>query len=1177
MVANDQMMQLDVAKIPLTGIHLIEASAGTGKTYNITRIYLRLLLEKQLTVQQILVMTFTKDATEEIKNRIDTVLRTSLLNWQSLVETDEFYQALAGHVNANVAQVLLKKALLFLDEAAIYTIHSFCQTVLSQHAFSTGVSFNANLDGDQHELTLQATQDWYRKLAAEKKESYALLTEFYPLPSSFVASFGQALNSNQEVLLYDEQAFVDEFTSELNSALTTLMANKAYLFEQLVDNKKPDEQASRTQEFDQLIDWLNTCIGDYTQCQLTMPAKFFDGKRFSRSEAKEKLKAIFQSLNWIKKRKESLFKDIQKCRALAIAKAGFSEIYLLVEKEKNKSNVLSFDDLISRLAHVLTNDNSKTLAATISAQYPFALVDEFQDTDANQYNILEALYGDSCSHHGLMMIGDPKQAIYGFRGGDIFTYLKARNDADYCWNMDTNWRSSLSMINGYNRLFFGAPSSSKSGEVFGYNIQYHPVKPSPKAKDECENTKSALHFVYFDHQGNRAKPQTFRQNMANWCATEIARLLSQKSIQAKDIALLVRDGIEANEIKEALHTLGLSAVYLSDRTNLWLSKQAQQLMVVLTGILHVENDRLFCAAIANPLLGYTPAQYEALLNNDQQWQDLKLQFEALKKSWLEQGFIAMALNLMHNLLSVNNDEKERTLTNLLHLFEVIQHASQQHREPEELLHWCHQQIATNSNAQETELRLESEDELIRIVTQHGSKGLEYPVVFVPFATRHKNPLMFGNKKRELLKYHNHEGEQVISLLGDSDAYKAMADEAYAETVRLLYVAVTRAEQQCYLLATAFDNYHLSPLGQTLKWQNKQDIRKSFEDLATELPQYISVVDAEEQAIGVTIEQPVKHEQVLVSQFQATIERDWWLSSFTALSRNVRHAGVSSPEHHDDESNKTTPLHMDDEEMQLCFDMEKGANTGNLLHHILEIADFSEPNWSETCYWPLKKYGQLPEPYSENDLYAWLDNILHTPFNKEDSLSLALLNTGNTLKEVEFYFPLQQTKTKALTQFINQHRKTLRSYLGYNGISDNLYLPAFNTLKGMMHGFIDLVFEYEGKYYICDFKSTHLGSHVSRYHQELLLDDMQAHQYDLQYAIYALALHRFLKLRVEGYDFDTHFGGVYYLYLRGMTGRLQDGNNGIFYCPASALDLKKLDSIFSDDGLPSTELAGVADE
>ncbi|MDO6428475.1 exodeoxyribonuclease V subunit beta [Thalassotalea sp. 1_MG-2023] len=1165
-MSSIEFLPLMVANMPLKGRHLIEASAGTGKTFNITRIYLRLLLERKLTVQQILVMTFTKDATEEIRGRIDQFLRTTLNDWDALILTDDFFTEIANITPSNEVKALLKRALLFLDEAAIYTIHGFCKTVLSQHAFATGTAFNANLEAQQHDIITLAIEDWYRTLSIQEPDTFALVSEFWLTPQTFSQQFSRLIGYREPIEVKEPNDEIAQFCQLAMQAHNDLIKAQPFLFEQLIDGKPVKEQESRKVEFTQLLDWLKACSDNYEHSQETMPTSFFNGRRFGRSKVKEQLVEIFSTVNLIKKRKDSLLSDIRKLYALKAITSGLATINENVVEQKKQQKILSFDDLIQSLADTLSESSAQPLIRTLTEQYPFALVDEFQDTDQDQYRILNALYQDQ-ENTGLVMIGDPKQAIYGFRGGDIFTYMAARKAATYRWRMNTNWRSSKEMITGYNRLFYGNALSGEAKPVFGFGIDYNLVEASPNPRSNLLNCEKALSFIHFPAENDKPVTQPFRQLMATWCANKIISLLKeQPKLRAQDVALLVRDGAEAQEIKQALKQAGLSSVYLSDRTNLWHSEETQHLIPLLKGILTPESDRYFCSAMANPLLSIAPSEYYNIRNDDLQWQQYKQLFIDLKTIWVSQGFVTMALKLMHTLIAIQGQESERSLTNLLHLFELLQAKSQQLRQPDELLHWLEQQYQQELPDQETELRLESEENLIKIVTQHGAKGLEYPVVFIPFSTRAKNPLRFGTKNIQAIAYHDDNERARVTLSADEQALTAMANEAYAESIRLLYVAVTRAEQHCFVLTTPFDKYHLSPLGKTLMLSANDDLLSAISQLADDQPNEITITVVDDISVEYYQQKQPDVANAEVAKFQGNIERDWWLTSFTALNRNLRDVGVSQPERNDDPLNSQSELSNQilnvDHQGQLRFALTKGAAAGNLLHDILEHASFDDPHWAVDCQWPLSKYGALPDGFEQTHLYEWLDDIVDTTLIEPqvvENLSLSSLDNARCLKEVEFYFPLEKVSTKALTSFLLNHRKQQCQMHLMPEVQRQLYLPAFKTLKGMMHGFIDLVFEHQGKYYVCDYKSTHLGHNFSDYLPSALLGDIQRHHYDLQYLIYAVALHRYLKQQLPNYHPDQHFGGILYLYLRGI--HPDQANSGVFYTPISSLLLTQLDSLF----------------
>ncbi len=1198
------MKNLNANTIALQGKHLIEASAGTGKTHNITRIFLRLLLERELPIEQILVMTFTKDATEEIRGRIDDFIRESLHSWDELIVSDNYFQTLSANladkgIGAREVKARLSQALLYIDEAAIFTIHGFCKRVLNQYAFASGISFNALMETDTQDITLEACQDWYRVLALDSEnnnQAFKLVTEFWPEPASFINQFSKALTTQNQLHVENPENITIEFKGLVEQAIASLNDNQAMLTTALIDVKKGADRELRQQELAQLIHWLTALSADVEGQHGKMPDAFIDGRRYGRSKVKAELVEIFSAVNSVKKQYPDLGKHLNRAKALLVVRAGVYHIRAEITRKKLQANVMGFDDLISTLHHCLSHEPAQVLANSIFSQFPVALIDEFQDTDPQQFSILKAIYYHQ-ENAALYMIGDPKQAIYGFRGGDIFAYLSARNDCDYQWLMDTNWRSSAEMINGYNRLFYGNKLSDDPVDVFGYQIPYLPVKASPKAQEKVflDNQFNALQFVHFNgEEDGKAVKQSYRSTMASWCANEIVRLLAnpELNIASGDIALLVRDGTEAADIKQALNQCGLASVFMSNRANLLQSSETKHLLQVLQGILFLENDRLYTAALASPLMGFNREKLLQLQHDEQQWQQLKISFEKLRNEWQFKGFISMALQLMHQHFHIDVSDiddqggsADRILTNLLHLFELLQGASQRHRQPQELLFWFEQQSQIDNPEVEAELRLESDENLIRIITQHGSKGMEYPVVFVPYATRHKDPLTFGTRKISFIEYHDQQGAVQHSLDGSDAAKASMAAEAYAEAIRLLYVAVTRAEKRCYILSTAFDHFDKSPLGKTLKWTAETDIATSLGQLALDHPNEIALEVLEDYASPEPLaQQMLANEQTAtlgaqaeVARFNGKIERDWWLSSFSALSKNLRHNGVSAPDRDNQELVINNELdHSANlivaKPTALRFSLTKGAQTGNLLHDILEQTDFSAPDWQKSCHWPLVKYGLANLSEQENGpelLIEWLEEILHTPLEVADSssnFSLATLELTDTLRETEFYYPMNSASSSRLTQLLTAHRNSDKNALGKSNASHThrVHLPSYQQLKGMMHGFIDLIFKADGKYYVCDYKSSHLGDDYSDYNDVAMRENIEKNHYDLQYLIYALALHRHLKYALADYDPAEHFGGIYYLYLRGMSNQQQHLGCGVYSREITLAELEQLDAIFAGE-------------
>ncbi len=1146
--------------LPLHGVHLIEASAGTGKTYNITRIYLRMLLHRQLPLDNILVMTFTRAATEELRARIADELRNALLNWDSLIHDDDFYRALAGDMpdSDTGAQALLKNALLLLDEAPVLTIHGFCKRVLTQQAFDSQIPFNIEMEADTGELSLETVRDWYRRLARKQPDDYRRLSGKWLTPEDFHREFRSIIGKPVTLEKTDPEALRKAIRQQKRQCQEHLLAHRETLFALLVDKHKQKDK--RSEEWRTLAGWLDS---DGCESMPKEASAFFHGGRFGKN--KETLKAVFAPLNTLKEASKTWAAEIQRAECGYIAATGVDWIRRRFAASKQHRQLMDFDDLISRLADGLRDAPDGSLARQLRKQYPVALVDEFQDTDPQQYGILRALYAnpDSGDDTALYMIGDPKQAIYAFRGGDVFAYLQARDNADRQWVMDTNWRSSSAMVAAGNRLFHGTGPAGDEDDtgIFGQGIRYHPVRPSPRADDtpfRDPARAAALQLVYFpgDEEPtgkDRELKQTFRRVIAAWCAAEIDRLLQgdtligERPVQPRDIAILVRDGGEANDIQTALRDAGLASVYLSTRDRVFASEEADDLLLALEGILHGDNPRLFTAALSSRCFGGDADLLFRLREDDETWEYWRDILLDLRDTWQRKGFIAMAMEMLHNHYRPDPARHERSLTNSVHLFELLQHASQQLHGPEQLLAWLREQVRADNPLQDAELRLESEADLIRVITQHGAKGLEYPLVFVPFPTRYRDPVKSGGSNRFVVEYHDpHSREPLCRLAPDAEALALSRAEGHAESIRLLYVAVTRARYRCYLCAAPFTRHADSPLGLSLKLTDgNRELADALRELADAGRPDVGVIEIEDSEFPLSGHRASGDEsRPDAATFSGHIDQDWWLASFSALSHDLRHGGLSLPDRDQDDA----PTHGAPPAAEaLRFAMPRGVDTGNLLHNILEHLDFGAPDWARDLRGPLFRFGALPAGHDHTDLADWLRECLDAPLMH--GATLAKLAPRDCLRETGFYFPMESASRARLAALLTAHR------------GQPVQLPGGERLKGMMQGFIDLIYHWRGRYYVADYKSSHLGDQWDDYRRDALLANVHDSYYDLQYLLYSLALHRYLRNRLPDYDPARHFGGVCYLYLRGMRAG-EDG--GVLNVAIDAGMLNALDALFAGD-------------
>ncbi|WVE32313.1 exodeoxyribonuclease V subunit beta [Vibrio natriegens] len=1184
---------------PLHGARLIEASAGTGKTFTIAGLYLRLLLghgsaetkhRVPLTVDQILVVTFTEAATAELRDRIRARIHDARIALARGQSSDPVIQPLLSEFDDHkqAAEILLQ-AERQMDEAAVYTIHGFCQRMLTQNAFESGSRFNNEFVTDESHLKAQVVADYWRR-------------NFYPLPFTLAGEIRQLWGS--------PSALLSDISNYLTGAPLSLSvpAMKGSLADVHTENLKKIDQL-KAQWRDSQDDFLalisDSDINKRSYTKKSLPIWLEAVNAWAATETTgydypDKLEKFAQNILSEKTPKGSapqhaVFAAIEAFLANPISlKApllahAIEHCRVMLASAKNQKQWLSFDDLLTQLSASIDTDESELLAERIRTLYPVAMIDEFQDTDPLQYSIFSRIYLNN-PECGLFMIGDPKQAIYGFRGADIFTYIKARNQVSAHYTLGTNWRSSADMVQAVNQVF----ALPDSPFIYDSDIPFLPVNYSPNAEKRIwtmgGQKQPALTYWLQNAEEKPLPKGEYLTRMAEATASKIQTILTQaqlgqaclvngekeKAVQAGDIAVLVRTGSEGRMIKQALADQGIASVYLSNRDSVFTSSVAQDLQRLLQAVLTPENDRALRASLASELFALDAASLDALNNDEIVWENAVNEFKEYRKLWVQRGVLPMlraviskrhiAERLLEEGASSQGENGERVLTDLMHIGELLQQASNELDSDHGLLRWLAQSISDAENglggSDDQIQRLESERNLVQIVTIHKSKGLEYDLVFLPF--------VFSYREASEAKYYDAANDRTVLDITGNDASMQQADkERLAEDLRLIYVALTRAVYACFIGASPLRNgrstkeptgVHRSAIGYLV--QNGQE--GGINDLYQGLKQQQDKLDC--VALG---EPPQQLEEMYVApqeevcdltakELQNPIDRNWRITSYSGLVKQGSH----QTEH--DATIEITGFDIDSSDEQdeedlveperSIFTFPRGARPGTFLHSLFEEIEFTQPATTEEntqIILGLMESEQLDEEWLPI-LQQLIDTVLATPLDGK-SLLLNQKAPSQRLVEMEFLLPIEVLSAPALNRVIQRH-DPLSAKAGDLG---------FQTVQGMLKGFIDLVFEHQGKYYVLDWKSNHLGDDVTHYHGEALKSAMADHRYDLQYQIYALALHRFLRSRLANYQYDQHFGGVYYLFLRGMDGQ---SDHGIFAAKPTLEFLQEMDRLIDGQTL-----------
>lgn len=1169
------MNELDHLNVALSGTNLIEASAGTGKTYAIAFLYLRLLLEQDLLPEQILVVTYTEAATKELRGRIRNRIREALSVLDGAATDDPLLKALIDRLRirpeaVSRARARLDAALRLFDTASIFTIHGFCQRVLQDNAFESGTLYSTELVTDRSQLIQEIADDfWRQRFFGDSSPLLAQAVRCKLSPETCAGFLKQMLgNATLEVIPhYTEQDIQESETGcvQAFAALRIAWLQNRFDIEDLLLN---DKRLSRGPYRRDLIPGLMVCMDAY--CSSDNPYDLPDELALFSSSG---ICAGTQPSKRSTPPEHPLF-DL--CEELVSqAKRRFlvlhGELLAFARKQlvvrKKQQNIRFFDDLLNDLYAALSGPAGKKLAAAVRGGCQAALIDEFQDTDPVQYEIFRMIYCDS--GNPLFLIGDPKQAIYSFRGADIFAYIQAKQNVPETkrFTLTGNFRSAPELLTAFNTVF------DTGGRTFLYDsIPYHRVSSGREEEGNrllVARDREPLQ-VWLIPSGDDGKPLATGKAgsfVADSVAGEITKLLQDGQrgnatiagapVLPGDIAVIVRDRFQARSVQQALIAVGVPCIMRST-DSIFVTGEAADLCTLLRGVADPGNEKRVRAALVTGIMGLKGDDIARLNDDEQAWEERLGQFRAYHQSWLAGGFIAMARGLLSRegvrgrLLSLPGGE--RMLTNLMQCIEVLhQKAHDDNLGCEGLLTWFSERISDQAAKEEFEIRLETDEKAVRIVTTHVSKGLEYPVVFCPF--------LWGGMRDagEIATFHR--GSTMVKDFGSDDILlhrQQAQEESLAEELRLLYVALTRAKYRCYLYAGKINTaqskakseksalaylFHSSEstraaeqvvdiLADEVKKLTAPEMESQLRELGSRSSGTIGVRDAASDGVPYQPDTGAAGE-IACRNFTGNLNSSWRVTSFTGFASHSTQF-LEQPDRDESREGEATRGSLPEEipEGRSIFTFPRGAQAGIFLHELFENLNFAaapRDHIDELVMTGLAQYGYGQEwlpPIS-----TMVANVITTPLSAPGGpFTLADLKPGSWIPELEFFFPLAFITSELLGSY-------LTSGEGRGGAADLSSCAAalkFKPVEGMVRGFMDMVFEHGGRYYLLDWKSNHLGYRVEDYGPNAVKAAMEHNLYPLQYLLYTVALNRYLSLRVRDYDYATHFGGVIYLFLRGVT-------------------------------------------
>lgn len=1291
------------ATLPLgaIGTTFIEASAGTGKTHALTTLVTRLVAEEGWPLEQLLVVTFTRAATAELRDRIRRTLKAVLTATTVRVASNETESCVRrgrqdpdpqvhallteweredGFEPVHVAG-RLKAALHDIDRANVYTIHGFCQRVLTDLAFESGLPFGFEVSTGGEETVARTVCDlWCRRLypVSLLLMRYAIKNKFLPDTLSTWVSARRAKThvtimggdplpqpiERQEATWREVFEAARDGWKQHGEAFREQILEGGWLNRNRYRQPRTDLEFARLEELFLAAEPelpTENMVGRYGRTQLSHACKgnaalpgnpLLDA--FDRLEAASRaLQAAYdQWLRWTR-------------REIMVA------VRTDVRRRVRDARRLDYDDLLIELDNALQGTSGTRLADRIRRAFPCALIDEYQDTDPVQARIFQRIYGavratpeneespeaagntnrfgtptvanssESAREHlragAFIVVGDPKQSVYRFRGADVFAYLAARRTARVRVPLLHNWRSAPGLVQAANAVF-ASPAPFVVPE-----IEHRPVSAAQHGsalRVAPGEPRAPLEFWLLPRAREDAllSKRNAKSVVAGAVANEIARLLelaargaatlAGRPLASADIAVLVRTHHQGRQIADALRSRGVRSVEIDDRS-VFDTREAEHLERLLWALAEPGRPAHERGALAGDLFGLDMSALFALNDDEEVWSEWTERLAGWRADWEGRGIGPLLWRLLDKeggaarLLARGG---ARGLTNVRHLATLLQEAETQRRlAPVELAAWLSRcrRADTARTDDSVQLRLESDEHLVKILTVHGSKGLEFPVVFCPFAWDAHGPTRPSHSDKTAT-YHLDETKdyrEVLDLNPDERAESIARLEEFSESVRLLYVALTRAKERCVVVWGQVNGAEHAPLtwllhrsrneptavtdlaaagvaldAATSRFQTlaAEDWLDEVEAYARRFPNAIStrVLDPEPDTVSTLSSAEIVSPDLAARELGRPLRRTRQMTSFSALSSVVHTAGadleyaaVEQPDHDQrealsdvvgEETHAAGPAGRE----RTPFTFPRGPVAGGCLHRIFERLDESSapesrtagpPDLDAICCEVLEDFGiegvwqsvardmvvrtravRLQEPERTGLDRQGTARDTSDAGGARRASSFRLDDAGRRLVELEFHFPVDGLDLERLGTLLGEHGYPNPLVSGGEG--------ELQQIHGFLRGFVDLIVEHAGRWYIVDYKSNWLGPTPADYEPAALTTAMHEGGYSLQYLLYLVALHRYLALRLPGYRYALHVGGVFYLFLRGLDPAL-GMRRGVYFDRPTEACVRALDDCF----------------
>lgn len=1158
---------MNIHNLPLTGKIIINSSAGTGKTYLIGLIYLRLLLgikKKKLNMQEILILTCNKTHVKRLKfdilKKINKMKIACIKKGIGLSKESIYRKLLHLIKDKRKAIDLLIHAEDNIHEANIYTINNFCKLIIKKNKFKLNLPIRQSIIKDDKKFQKQACEEFWRKNFYPMNYSISkVIFNIWKTPRKMFNQIKTFLNGKTPIFIKENNSknIIKKHKKLINNIkkikkiwIVNYKKSKKLITDSNI-NKHIYNKRNLSNWFNKITKWANSKTIDY---EIPYELNYFSQNQLIKKTKKGPApNSIFFSIIEKFIKKKITIKDL-------LISESIINVKKIIEQKKREKKKINPEDLLKNLNNTIKNKEKKKIIESIFNQYKTTIIDEYQETKKQQIKILQKIHK---KRNCLILIGDLKQTIYESNNENIFYHIKTIKKIKKNYTIKKNWRSSTDITESINKLF-----SQKKNPFLIKQIPFKPLIYNEKNKNikliHKKKNVSALNLYSFK---NEISYFEYKKRIADQCAKQIydwiihgkkkeTWLLNKKKIKflnASDITVLIRNKKEAWIIQKSLEKFNIDSKFICERQNFLDSNNITEIILILKAIMEPKNENILRSALATSLIGLTPKEIYNLNKNKKKIENKIIKFNEYLSTWNKFGILAALRKTIieekidYKLLSDKKNGKKK-LINLIHISELLQKKEKILINKKNLINWLNNKVYTpNTLSKEIQKKYEYNDKnKINISTIKQSKGLSYPIVWIPFDSY--------TIKNNIKTFHNRKNFKIYLDLTENKKNKKLAEQEYlSQKIRLLYVGLTRSIYHCSVGVTPlikkknntfiFYKSILISLLKNKKYNSYEKILKKIKD------KNINIKKVKKIKINI-LKTNKKIKFLTKKNIDLIIEKKWKITNYTDLINNKNYSEhnkitrqqkikIKNKEKKENKSNLKNKKNIH------YFPI--GIKSGIFFHYLLKKINFNKTPNKKWITEKLKKFNFSPN--WTIIIQKLLNNIFNIPLTK-NNLKLSKIKPEKKIKEMKFYISINN---------VLHYSKLEKIRKKYDFLYKKKEKIKFQSFKGILNGSIDLIFYWEKKIYLIDYKSNWLGKNTSYYNLQSLQSVIIKKKYNFQYSIYTLATHRFLKHKIKNYNYKKHFGGVFYLFLRGCD--INQPGYGIYHTIPSYHLIKNLDKIF----------------